>query len=248
MARPTPPRPCSPSTGCGTCRPATRTCCGSRARSAATYRSRCSGAPPSAPAAASLVTPLEDRSSVWWVVVLSDEGLSTPSVYQRFDVLAPDAAAEPALPDALIAALAEGYADEVGALLHNDLWPAARDLRPDLVDTEEQLRLLGPDGVLLSGSGPTLLMLHEDVEEARNAVAEPDRARAALHDRPRAGRRRARGDLCLRPAAACSTWSGSRSPTASARCSPTSRSASRPASGSASSGATATARPPCCGS
>ncbi|MEV5001549.1 4-(cytidine 5'-diphospho)-2-C-methyl-D-erythritol kinase [Nocardioides sp. LML1-1-1.1] len=119
-----------------------------------------------------LVEPLEDRSSVWWVVVLSDEGLSTPSVYQRFDALSPDADPEPRIPDALIAALAEGYTEEVGALLHNDLWPAARDLRPDLVDTEEQLRILGPDGVLLSGSGPTLLMLHEDVEEARSAVAE----------------------------------------------------------------------------
>src|SRR5689334_24835090 len=43
------------------------------------------------------------------------------------------------------------------------------DLRPDLVDVEAQLRILGADGVLLSGSGPTLLMLHEDVEEARSA-------------------------------------------------------------------------------
>ncbi len=119
-----------------------------------------------------VVDPIPDRSSVWWVVVLSEEGLSTPAVYRHFDVLAPDAAAEPPVPQALIDALAEGYTDEVGSLLHNDLWPAARDLRPDLVDVEAQLRILGPDGVLLSGSGPTLLMLYEDVEEARSAVAD----------------------------------------------------------------------------
>ncbi|AIY16360.1 4-(cytidine 5'-diphospho)-2-C-methyl-D-erythritol kinase [Pimelobacter simplex] len=119
-----------------------------------------------------LVTPVDDASSVWWVVVLSDEGLSTPAVYRHFDELSPDAPAEPPVPDALIEALAGGYADEIGDLLANDLWPAARDLRPDLVDVEVALRSLSPDGVLLSGSGPTLLMLHEGVEEARAAAAD----------------------------------------------------------------------------
>ncbi|HWJ67771.1 MAG TPA: 4-(cytidine 5'-diphospho)-2-C-methyl-D-erythritol kinase [Nocardioides sp.] len=121
-----------------------------------------------------LVEPLTDRTSVWWVVVLSDEGLSTPAVYRHFDELSPDADEEPPIPHHLVSALAEGYADEVGALLANDLWPAARDLRPDLVDVEEQLRLLGPDGVLLSGSGPTLLVLHDDVAAARETAAELD--------------------------------------------------------------------------
>ncbi|GAA1528539.1 4-(cytidine 5'-diphospho)-2-C-methyl-D-erythritol kinase [Nocardioides humi] len=119
-----------------------------------------------------IVTPVEDNSSVWWVVVLSDEGLSTPAVYGHFDELAPDAPAEPPTPDALIEALGHGYTDEIGDLLANDLWPAARDLRPDLVDIEVQLRSRAPDGVLLSGSGPTLLVLHEDVEEARATVAD----------------------------------------------------------------------------
>lgn len=119
-----------------------------------------------------IVTPVPDTSSVWWVVVLSDEGLSTPAVYGHFDELSPDAPAEPAVPAALIEALAGGCPQEIGDLLANDLWPAARDLRPDLVDVEVQLRSMAPDGVLLSGSGPTLLMLHEDVEEARTTVAE----------------------------------------------------------------------------
>ncbi|WGX97895.1 4-(cytidine 5'-diphospho)-2-C-methyl-D-erythritol kinase [Nocardioides sp. L-11A] len=119
-----------------------------------------------------VVSPVADASSVWWVVVLSDEGLSTPAVYGHFDELSPDAPAAPPIPDDLIAALGTGYTDEIGDLLANDLWPAARDLRPDLVDVEVRLRSMAPDGVLLSGSGPTLLVLHEDVEEARTTVAE----------------------------------------------------------------------------
>jgi 4-diphosphocytidyl-2-C-methyl-D-erythritol kinase len=119
-----------------------------------------------------IVTPVADTSSVWWVVVLSDEGLSTPAVYGHFDELSPDVPVEPPTPQGLIEALAGGCPQEIGDLLANDLWPAARDLRPDLVDVEVQLRSMAPDGVLLSGSGPTLLMLHEDVEEARTTVAE----------------------------------------------------------------------------
>ena len=119
-----------------------------------------------------LVSAVTDRTSVWWVVVLSDEGLSTPAVYRHFDELSPDAPMEPPVPEDLLDALAEGYADEVGDLLSNDLWEAARDLRPDLVDVEAQLRTMGADGVLLSGSGPTLLMLHDNVDAARSAAAE----------------------------------------------------------------------------
>ncbi len=119
-----------------------------------------------------LITPLTDNSSVWWVVVLSDEGLSTPAVYGHFDELSPVAPVEPPIPERLIQALAAGDTYDIGDLLANDLWPAARDLRPDLVDVEVQLRSTSPDGVLLSGSGPTLLMLHDDVEDARAAVAD----------------------------------------------------------------------------
>lgn len=117
-----------------------------------------------------VVTPVDDRTTAWWVVVLSDEGLSTPAVYRHFDELRPDATDEPVVPDDLLAALEDG--DTAALRLHNDLWDAARDLRPDLVEVEQRLVAIGADAVLLSGSGPTLLMLFDNPDDARRAAGE----------------------------------------------------------------------------
>ncbi|TYL45368.1 4-(cytidine 5'-diphospho)-2-C-methyl-D-erythritol kinase [Nocardioides sp. BGMRC 2183] len=119
-----------------------------------------------------LVEPVVDRTECWWVVVLSDTGLSTPAVYGHFDTVVPDAAAEPPLPAALLAALELGDVPGLGAALDNDLWAPARALRPDLVAIEADLRSMDPAGLLLSGSGPTLLMLYDNVDAARRALAD----------------------------------------------------------------------------
>ena len=118
-----------------------------------------------------VVEPVTDTTACWWVVVLADGGLSTPAVYRQFDALSPDAT-DLEFPTGLISALAAGDVDRVGGLVDNDLWPAARDLRPDLVTVEADLRSMGPAAVLLSGSGPTLLMLFDDVDAARAALAD----------------------------------------------------------------------------
>ena len=62
-----------------------------------------------------LVTSMPDRGSYWWVVVPSDEGLSTPEVYREFDRLHPDVAAGAHVrdPRGLIAALKLGDADRL---------------------------------------------------------------------------------------------------------------------------------------
>jgi 4-diphosphocytidyl-2C-methyl-D-erythritol kinase len=119
-----------------------------------------------------VVSPVPDLTSVWWVVVLAAEGLSTPAVYRHFDDLSPDAEAEPELPARLLAALASGSYDDVALGLGNDLWDAARELRPELAATEADLAGVGADAILLSGSGPTMLMLYGDVGAARSAAAE----------------------------------------------------------------------------
>ena len=117
-----------------------------------------------------VVDAVPDRTELWWVVVLDDVGLSTPAVFQRYDELVPDAPAEPELPAPLLAALALGETEMLAEELHNDLWPAARDLLPDLLDVEARLAAVGAEAVLLSGSGPTLLLLYTDADAARLAA------------------------------------------------------------------------------
>jgi 4-diphosphocytidyl-2-C-methyl-D-erythritol kinase len=118
-----------------------------------------------------LVTPVPDTTELWWVVVPHEIGLPTPGVYRHFDALASRGdltPADPEIPEELLEALAAGEspADELG----NDLAGPAYDLRPDLVELRGRLEELGADAVLLSGSGPTQLLLFDDVDRARSAA------------------------------------------------------------------------------
>ncbi|MDH2414692.1 4-(cytidine 5'-diphospho)-2-C-methyl-D-erythritol kinase [Nocardioides sp. CER19] len=122
-----------------------------------------------------LVTPVADATELWWIVVPHPEGLSTPAVYRHFDALVERGvvdAADPEVPADLLDALAAGESEALGAELSNDLAAAAYDLRPDLVEVRRRLEAIGANAVLLSGSGPTHLMLYDDVEGARAAAAE----------------------------------------------------------------------------
>ncbi len=103
----------------------------------------------------------------WWVVVPSLRGLSTPAVYRRFDELSPDASPTPAAPDAVLDALLGGAPADLAAALHNDLQPAALDLRPELATLIERGEAEGALRGLVSGSGPTVIFLAESAEAAR---------------------------------------------------------------------------------
>jgi 4-diphosphocytidyl-2-C-methyl-D-erythritol kinase len=119
------------------------------------------------------VTPLSDRGSYWWVVVPSDEGLSTPDVYREFDRLHPDLAANAhgADPAAVISALEEGDPDGLAASMRNDLEEAALALRPSLVERMVLVQEHCTDTVMLSGSGPTILGIARTQEEAIDSRA-----------------------------------------------------------------------------
>jgi 4-diphosphocytidyl-2-C-methyl-D-erythritol kinase len=119
-----------------------------------------------------LVEPVRDPATWWWVVVPSAQGLSTPAVYRRFDELAPDAPAEPQGARALLLALATGDPVILAGALHNDLEPAALDLRPDLADLLELGEQRGALRGLVSGSGPTCLFLAQDADAAREVAGE----------------------------------------------------------------------------
>lgn len=105
----------------------------------------------------------------WWVVVISDDGMSTPAVYRRYDELEPDAPVEPAAPYKLVAFLSDP-AEVVAPLLHNDLQPAALDLRPELADLLEAGEAAGALKGLVSGSGPTCVFWCADADAARTVA------------------------------------------------------------------------------
>ena len=109
-----------------------------------------------------------------WVVVPGAGGLSTRAVYRRFDELTPSAPEQPRAPYRLVEFLGDPVAD-VAPLLHNDLQPAALDLRPGLGDLLAAGEAAGALRGLVSGSGPTCVFLCESAEVA-DTVAERLRA------------------------------------------------------------------------
>lgn len=106
----------------------------------------------------------------WWVIVPSAEGLSTPEVYRHFDRLFPDAPAEPPSARRVMAGLSL-TPEFLGLALHNDLQPAAIDLRPELGDLLERGEAEGAVKGLVSGSGPTCVFLCTDADHARAVAA-----------------------------------------------------------------------------
>jgi 4-diphosphocytidyl-2-C-methyl-D-erythritol kinase len=129
-------------------------------------------------------------ATLWWVVVPSTSGgLSTPAVYRHYDVLAPDAAAEPLAADAVVAALAAGDVPALAAALHNDLQAAAIDLRPDLGELIGLGEAGGALRGIVSGSGPTVVFLCAGADEARAlaGVLQNDGRTALVANGPVAG-------------------------------------------------------------
>ncbi len=113
------------------------------------------------------VSPVLARGSYHWVFAMAPEGLSTRAVFAEFDRLnhgskVPD----PAVPDALLAALRAGDPQALGAALSNDLTEAALSLRPELEDTLSIGIEAGALGAILSGSGPTAMFLATDEQHS----------------------------------------------------------------------------------
>jgi 4-diphosphocytidyl-2-C-methyl-D-erythritol kinase len=117
-----------------------------------------------------IVTPVDDRGSWWWVVVPSEEGMSTPAVYRHYDELRPDAPIVPGPPDEVIDALASGDVRRLADALHNDLERAACELRPELARLIVEGVDAGALRGLVSGSGPTSVFLCESAEHARSVA------------------------------------------------------------------------------
>jgi 4-diphosphocytidyl-2-C-methyl-D-erythritol kinase len=117
--------------------------------------------------------PVLSRSDFHWVIALAKGGLSTPEVFAELDRLR--AAGDPPRlgdPQHLMQALAAGEAEQVAALLGNDLQAAALSLRPELRRTLRAGVEAGALAGIVSGSGPTCVFLCADEDAAVGVSAE----------------------------------------------------------------------------
>ncbi|MDR1799041.1 MAG: 4-(cytidine 5'-diphospho)-2-C-methyl-D-erythritol kinase [Bifidobacteriaceae bacterium] len=130
-----------------------------------------------------VLQPVPAGGQFHWVLLTSRAGLSTPTVFRRFDYMAlsgnlPQRHAgaglgePPAIPEALIAGLEAGDPVAVGANLVNDLQPAAIDLRPGLGQMAVRAVMAGAAGAVVSGSGPTVALLARSAAHAKGMAEE----------------------------------------------------------------------------
>jgi 4-diphosphocytidyl-2-C-methyl-D-erythritol kinase len=111
------------------------------------------------------LTPVTDAApaTYHWVLALADGHLSTPTVFRTLDKQRADREVpEPELSSDLMAALAAGDAERLGAAIVNDLQEPALTLFPALRKTLDAGREAGALGALVSGSGPTCYFLARD--------------------------------------------------------------------------------------
>ena len=109
------------------------------------------------------------RGTFHWVVCTAEEPLPTAAAYRAWDRRCEPSEVEP---DAVLAALRNEDPEALGAALHNDLEAAAFHLRPELSEHRGALLAAGALGVVLSGSGPTLLALARSRPDAETIAAQ----------------------------------------------------------------------------
>jgi 4-diphosphocytidyl-2-C-methyl-D-erythritol kinase len=132
------------------------------------------------------LSPALARGRFDWVLVVNEEGLSTPAVYRALDELRerssgdlPPARDVPEVDAAVLHALRAGDPTALAEVLRNDLQPAALGLRPDLAEALEFGESHGALAGIVSGSGPTLAFLAASREDAARLQLRLD---AAGHD------------------------------------------------------------------
>ena len=113
------------------------------------------------------LTSVLGQGDYWWVLALSEGGLSTPAVYAQLDRQREQGPVGVVRDHAeVLTALRQGDAVALGRSLGNDLQSAAVALKPPLRLLLETARELGALGALVSGSGPTVAALARDQDHA----------------------------------------------------------------------------------
>jgi 4-diphosphocytidyl-2-C-methyl-D-erythritol kinase len=109
-----------------------------------------------------------DLPAMVLVLVPSDEGLSTGSVYAEADRIG---SVRPALDPSALRTLAAAPLAALAKAMENDLEAAALSLRPELSRTLARLEEAGALAALVSGSGPTAFGVFASRAEAETAAA-----------------------------------------------------------------------------
>lgn len=118
-----------------------------------------------------ILTPLPAAPQCYCLLVKPEAGASTKQIYTDYDLLA---AREPIVhpdTDGLLTALSSGDYPGITSRLCNVLEPVTVKHVPEISVIKETLKELGADGVLMSGSGPTVFALFSSEEKARHAEA-----------------------------------------------------------------------------
>src|SRR5690606_36934962 len=125
------------------------------------------------------LNPALARGRFDWVLVTSDEGLSTPAIYGRLDeyrefsgALADEPSLSLDVPIPVLQALRAGDPHALAACMYNDLGAPALLERPVLDDIINEGLEAGALSGIVSGSGPTLAFLCATPESAQSVQSE----------------------------------------------------------------------------
>ncbi len=109
---------------------------------------------------------MENLPAVWYVLVNPGVGVSTAWVYQNLGLTS--------VSDGIRLPGFSGAIDELIGLLHNDLESVTAKRYPEVGEAKRRLVAYGAQGVLMSGSGPTVFGVFREEAEARSAAAAID--------------------------------------------------------------------------
>ncbi len=112
------------------------------------------------------ITYLEDFPSFHVLIVKPNFSMSTASVYQNFSLEDVDLHPQTAQ---VIEAINKGDRDKICHGLVNVLETVTPKIHPEINDIKKRISELGADGVLMSGSGPTVYGLFKDKKSAEKA-------------------------------------------------------------------------------
>ncbi|MBO8172671.1 MAG: 4-(cytidine 5'-diphospho)-2-C-methyl-D-erythritol kinase [Bacillaceae bacterium] len=111
------------------------------------------------------VTPIASMPACWVVLAKPPIGVSTADVYQNVDLdrISTEARSTPQM----IRAIENKNFKEICRSLHNDLESVTFEMYPVVEKLKKQMIRFGGDGVLMSGSGPTVFSLTGKQSRAR---------------------------------------------------------------------------------